>query len=741
VQAEPVANEQETAIMNSLAQRRRKAVRRVLLLIALTAGLSLLYAVQDTLGGPLGLTVVSEIHDLDLNPGGSLVAAGAEDATVRLWEIPRAQEARKRDAWAMRELVGHTGPVVGVDFDPSGSALFSASRDGTVRIWDVASDQAETVLDVPGGQSLNDASLSADGLTYATVSEEGFVYAWDVAEVRAAGSASPTQSIGPDENTKNAVALSPDGSLVAADDGSDIQIWDTRTGEPVQHLEGYWEDEATREDWLGHTGEVTALAFSPDGMVLASGGTDKDIVFWDVETGEVTWSGKGHFAAITTLVFNDEGDAVMSGSVDTKAKIWRVPGAKVTATFVGHLSTVKGVDFGPGQDNVLTGGDDGTLRLWDVVNTTKIHIEWTAEGLQPVWGEIFNIWMPFSGLIGLVCAWGLWQARRFSHLLALALYILGSILVLGPPLVETYFYPFSLGVRLQIAMPLLVLAAWYTLLVWILLRGSVAAFYEAPQDAPLAEQLMASQRTRQLRNGLYIAAVWFALLVLLFSVLRQFNLDIALMRNFLPFIMTGAGYTVLVSAASIALAVVLALLGALGRLSRNPIANGVSGFYISLIRGTPLLVQIYIWYLGLPRLDIILSPLVAGILALSVNYGAYMTEIFRAGIQAIGIGQHEAAQALGMSRTQTLRRIVLPQAFRIVIPPIGNEFIAMMKDSSLVSVITVWELTFRANKIGRQYFRGLETFIVAATFYWVLTVIFQSLQGKLETHMARGERR
>jgi polar amino acid transport system permease protein len=230
-------------------------------------------------------------------------------------------------------------------------------------------------------------------------------------------------------------------------------------------------------------------------------------------------------------------------------------------------------------------------------------------------------------------------------------------------------------------------------------------------------------------------------LVLLFSVLRQFDLDLAFMGHWLPFILAGAGLTILVSAASIVLAMILALLGALGRLSRSPIANGVSGFYISLVRGTPLLVQIYIWYLGLPRLGIILSPLVAGILALSVNYGAYMTEIFRAGIQAISIGQHEAAQALGMTRAQTLRRIVLPQAFRIVIPPIGNEFIAMMKDSSLVSIMAVQELTWRAQKIGRQNFRNIETFIIAAAFYWVLTVIFQFLQGRLEEYMARGERR
>jgi polar amino acid transport system permease protein len=231
------------------------------------------------------------------------------------------------------------------------------------------------------------------------------------------------------------------------------------------------------------------------------------------------------------------------------------------------------------------------------------------------------------------------------------------------------------------------------------------------------------------------------LLVIVYSILRQFNLDLAFMGHFFDFIMEGSWLTFRISAFSIALAVVLALLGALGRLSTNAIANGVSGFYISVIRGTPLLVQIYIWYLGLPRLDIILPAFWAGFLALGVNYGAYMTEIFRAGIQAIGIGQHEAAQALGMTRTQTLRRIVLPQAFRIVIPPIGNEFIAMMKDSSLVSVMAVWELTFRAQKIGRQNFRTMETFIIAAAFYWLLTVIFQFLQGKLEDYMARSERK
>jgi polar amino acid transport system permease protein len=321
------------------------------------------------------------------------------------------------------------------------------------------------------------------------------------------------------------------------------------------------------------------------------------------------------------------------------------------------------------------------------------------------------------------------------------LYILGPVIVLGVPLLEAFSYPVSRGIQLQIVWPLIALAVWYAIVVLVLMREPVAVLYEASQSLSLSERLMASKRTLKIRLGIFTAAVWFLVLVILYTVLRRFNLDISFMGHWLSFIMLGSSMTVFVSAASIMLAVVLALLGALGRLSKNPIANGISSFYISLIRGTPLLVQIYIWYLGLPRLEIVLPAVLAGILALGVNYGAYMTEIFRAGIQAITKGQYEAAEALGMSQVQLYRRIVLPQAFRIVIPPIGNQFIAMMKDSSLVMVMGVWELTFRANRVGRQYFRSMETFLIAAAFYWALTVIFQLLQGKLEEYMARSERR
>ena len=218
--------------------------------------------------------------------------------------------------------------------------------------------------------------------------------------------------------------------------------------------------------------------------------------------------------------------------------------------------------------------------------------------------------------------------------------------------------------------------------------------------------------------------------------------------GWLVFILSGIGITLLVSVLSIALAVVIAFIGALGRLSRNPLLFGAATFYTSIFRGTPLLVQVFFWYLALPQVKIpglfpdgiVLDPMVAGIFALAVCYGAYMMETFRAGIQSISQGQTEAAVALGMTRSQTMRRIILPQAVRIVIPPIGNEFIAMTKDSAMVKFMGVWELFFRADKIGRQYFRNFETLIVAALVYWTMTIVLQYFQSKLETRMARGDR-
>jgi polar amino acid transport system permease protein len=161
---------------------------------------------------------------------------------------------------------------------------------------------------------------------------------------------------------------------------------------------------------------------------------------------------------------------------------------------------------------------------------------------------------------------------------------------------------------------------------------------------------------------------------------------------------------------------------------------------VSLVRGTPLLVQIFFVYLALPQLGIVLPVLVGGIFALAFNYGAYMTEVFRAGIQAVPKGQREAAQALGMPERLIMRRIVLPQAFRIVTPAIGNDFVSMIKDSSLVYVLGVQELLWRASTIGRRELSSLEALLIAAAVYWGLTIIFSYFQERLERRMARGDR-
>lgn len=272
----------------------------------------------------------------------------------------------------------------------------------------------------------------------------------------------------------------------------------------------------------------------------------------------------------------------------------------------------------------------------------------------------------------------------------------------------------------------------------------------SPAMSDLEIKLDEVARKAQRKNTLQVMVVWILIVAVLFWVLLQLGLDLGFVQKWFGFITEGAWFTLQICVLSIIAAVVMALLGALGRLSKNPLFYGPATFYVSLVRGTPLLVQIYFIYLALPQLKIpvlapegiILPGLLSGVIALSLNYGAYMTEIFRAGIQSISVGQREAAYALGMTSTQMMWRVILPQAFRVIIPPVGNEFIAMLKDSALVSATgAVWELTFRAQKIGRQYFHSLETLLVAAAIYWCLTIVFQSLQERLENYMARSERR
>jgi polar amino acid transport system permease protein len=263
---------------------------------------------------------------------------------------------------------------------------------------------------------------------------------------------------------------------------------------------------------------------------------------------------------------------------------------------------------------------------------------------------------------------------------------------------------------------------------------------EGPRPAILSA-IEAAQRRRRAWFRLQYAGVWAVLIGLLLVVLYLTdNLDIPWIAEWGPFIVGGAGTTILVCVVSMILATALAIVGSIARLSRSAIASGVSGLYVSLVRGTPLLVQIYFMYLALPQLGIRLEALHAGILALGFNYGAYMTEIFRAGIQAVPRAQREAAESLGMPERTVMRRVVLPQAVRIVIPAIGNDFVAMIKDSALISAISVGELLWRAGAVGNRNFRTLQALLIAAAIYWALTLIFSFFQERLERRMAKGDR-
>jgi polar amino acid transport system permease protein len=245
----------------------------------------------------------------------------------------------------------------------------------------------------------------------------------------------------------------------------------------------------------------------------------------------------------------------------------------------------------------------------------------------------------------------------------------------------------------------------------------------------------------------------------------------SVIKNWWVYIAKGAIVTVELTVISIFFACILALFGSLGRLSKKMsfrqawdryqswsfmwrmvlgrIPYWVATFYTSLFRGTPLLLQIIAIYQVIPEfirafgLPQTLNPPAfwSGVAALSLNYGAYLTEVFRAGIQAVPKGQNEAAWAIGLSGWQTQRRIILPQAFKIVIPAVGNDFIALIKDTSLVSVITVEELLRRAQLAGAATFSFMSALLVAAAFYWALTIFFSFWQAKLENRMARDKAR
>ncbi|GHJ95318.1 permease [Streptomyces sp. NE5-10] len=275
--------------------------------------------------------------------------------------------------------------------------------------------------------------------------------------------------------------------------------------------------------------------------------------------------------------------------------------------------------------------------------------------------------------------------------------------------------------------------------------GSPATPYEAIKAVPVRHY------------GRWISAVVVVVLLgWLAYAFSQGNIiwDTVWGKLFDPSIIDGLWNTIIISVASMALGLVLGIVFAVMRLSKNPVTGAVAWLYIWFFRGTPVYVQLLVWfnlslifeYINLgpiyknETVDV-MTPFMVALLGLGLNEGAYMAEIVRAGIQSVDEGQTEAAHALGMSQTKTMRRIVLPQAMRVIVPPTGNEFINMLKTSSLVSAVQYTELLRASSNIGSTSSAVMEMLFVASIWYLALTSVFSVGQYYLERRFARGSLR
>ncbi|WP_417695520.1 amino acid ABC transporter permease [Pseudomonas sp.] len=269
--------------------------------------------------------------------------------------------------------------------------------------------------------------------------------------------------------------------------------------------------------------------------------------------------------------------------------------------------------------------------------------------------------------------------------------------------------------------------------------------FPSPSRPP---QPVAESRLKKIfgfRTRLYLT--WAAMLVLFASFFLSFDLKFSIILDKLPNLLgvhlapngflQGAALTLFLCLCSIVASSLLGFITALARLSSSAVAFGIASFYASFFRGTPLLIQILLIYLGLPQLGLVPGAIAAGIIALSLNYGAYLSEIFRAGILGVPHGQREASLALGMGETVIFWRVTLPQAMRTIIPPTTNQFISMLKDSSLISVMGVWEVMFLAQSYGRSSYRYIEMLTTAAIIYWLMSIALELIQARMERHYGK----
>jgi arginine/lysine/histidine transport system permease protein len=212
------------------------------------------------------------------------------------------------------------------------------------------------------------------------------------------------------------------------------------------------------------------------------------------------------------------------------------------------------------------------------------------------------------------------------------------------------------------------------------------------------------------------------------------------MSKYYSFFLEGAVFTIILAIFTVLFGVLLGVVLALLRISKNKVLNFIATAYIEFIRGTPLMVQLFIIYFGLPNLIGVNMPdMAAAIMALSINSSAYVAEIIRAGIQAVDKGQMEAARSLGMTHAMAMRYIIIPQAVKNILPALGNEFIVVIKESSIVSVIGIGELMYNADTVRGNTYKAFEPLMVAALMYFIMTFSLSKLMGRFERRMKNGD--
>lgn len=211
----------------------------------------------------------------------------------------------------------------------------------------------------------------------------------------------------------------------------------------------------------------------------------------------------------------------------------------------------------------------------------------------------------------------------------------------------------------------------------------------------------------------------------------------SLLSGSLPYLLDGAKITVFLSIVSLFFGIILGITFALARHLKIPILGRIGDAYVSIFRGTPLLVQLYVIYYGLPQIGVAFGPLFSGALGLSLNTGAYLAESFRAALEAVPSGQYEGGYSIGLTRAQLMRYVILPQSIRTALPTIGNTFINLVKDTSLVSAITVTELLQSTTLVIARTFQPLPLYIEAAIIYWLINFVFSYIQSYFERLSSR----